>query len=85
MASGIPNTLRCDTHGKQLWLGTVVCAACSRPWQMRDEKADLYAPEVCLCGARLAPVKGDTEADFSARPACKACWFKLVRAMGAPA
>lgn len=58
--------LTCDTHGKTIWEGHVICCVCSR----------LYArpQEMCRCGVRLQPKPDDSSEEFSARAICAKCF-----------
>ena len=73
-----PRTLRCGIHGKKPWKGTIVCSACSLPWQMLDERGPYYAPRVCTCGAQLVPA-GAEDKTFTGRTVCNTCWLSVVR------
>lgn len=72
----------CDTHGKRPWNGTLVCAKCFHVFQMADDKAPLFAPEVCVCGARLRPAVSEAERisaaelndTYSYRAICGVCY-----------
>ncbi len=70
--------LTCPTHGKMPWNGTVVCGTCVRPYQLVDEHAAHYAPEICVCGVRLVPVSKD-EQESSAMPVCAKCFEGLTK------
>jgi len=75
--------LLCDTHGCIVWEQHVCCAACERVYQTTDEHAPQYAPEVCVCGARLHPAE-DPAVEFSARAICPRCYSaRLGAARGA--
>jgi hypothetical protein len=73
-----PRTMKCGTHGKKPWKGTIVCSACNLPWQMLDEHGPYYAPRVCTCGAQLMPASAE-DTTFKGRTACDVCWQCVVR------
>lgn len=71
--------LACDTHGRLVWQQHICCAACERVYQTTDETAPNYAPELCVCGARLHPAD-DPAVEFAARPICPRCYAERLRA-----
>ncbi len=45
--------MRCSTHGRVEWKGTIMCAACGRVSQALDSKQPHFTPVDCPCGAVL--------------------------------
>jgi hypothetical protein len=75
--------VRCERHGAQPWLATLVCANCRRVFQMADEQADRFAPEVCPCRSQLLPrPEGQRPQPYSARVCCTPCFVDACRVAG---
>lgn len=76
--------MKCQTHGKVPWRGTVVCEKCTTPYRLDDPTSPRYidgrnAP--CQCGAKLTPSgPEDKRDDFSARLCCQQCWDVVCKA-----
>ncbi len=66
--------LHCKEHGKVLWREHVICINCGRLYQLEDDKAELFAPEDCVCGCRLMPDEKDPDDTFFARSICGQCF-----------
>jgi hypothetical protein len=75
--------VRCERHGVQPWLATIVCANCRRVFQVADEQADRFAPEVCPCRSQLLPrPEAERPQPYSARVCCTPCFVDACRVAG---
>lgn len=71
--------IQCTEHGSTPWGGEVICCACNRFYQTKDEHAARYAPLICACGAKLMSAS-ESKVDWdqcSARALCTKCYTHL--------
>ncbi len=72
--------LVCGRHGRQPWVGTIVCGECGIVYQILDPKGARFAPKVCACMRVLLPVpRGDPG---TALPICSACYGPIAAGSG---
>ncbi len=67
----------CHLHGETVWRQTICCEECGAPWQIEDETAPRFAPDICSCGTKLLPPSFEEAGEddtYSASACCSRCF-----------